>query len=68
MWSAFRSSGTSRVTELSPARLAYRRAANRHDRGRRAPGSGRNALARLPSGERIRLMEIEHDVPDIPDR
>jgi len=36
--------------------------------GRRAPGSTRNALTRLPSGRRIRLMEIEHDVPDIPDR
>ena len=23
---------------------------------------------RLPSGERIRLLVIEHDVPDIPDR
>jgi hypothetical protein len=34
----------------------------------RAPGSTRNALARLPSGRRIRLAEIEHDVPDIPDR
>jgi hypothetical protein len=32
------------------------------------PGSGRNTLARLPSGERIRLLVIEHDVPDIPDR
>jgi hypothetical protein len=37
-------------------------------RGRRAPGSTRNALARLPSGRRIRLVETEHDVPDIPDR
>ena len=35
----------------------------------RAPGSTRKALiARLPSGRRIRLAEIEHDVPDIPDR
>ena len=34
----------------------------------RVPGSTRNALARLPSGQRIRLVEIEHDVPDIPNR
>jgi len=27
-----------------------------------------NPLARLPSGERIRLLVIEHDIPDIPDR
>ena len=40
----------------------------RPDRGRRAPGSGGAALAQLPSGEPIRLMVIEHDVPDIPDR
>jgi hypothetical protein len=36
--------------------------------GRRGPGSGRNALARLPSGERIRQLVLEHDVSDIPDR
>jgi hypothetical protein len=47
---------------------AWRRAGNRHYRGRRAPGSGRAALARLPSGERIRLTVIEYDVPDVPDR
>ena len=28
----------------------------------------RSVLARQPSGERIRLIAIEHDVPDIPDR
>ena len=31
-------------------------------------GQGRNALSWLPSGERTRLMVIEHDVPDVPDR
>ena len=31
-------------------------------------GSGRTALARLPSGEPIRLTVIEHDVPNFPDR
>jgi hypothetical protein len=45
-----------------------RRAANRHDQGCRAPGSTRNAPTRLPSARRIGLAEIEHDVPDIPDR
>ena len=58
-----------RVADVLPALGAGQRpAANRHDRGRRAPDSGRNARARLPSGRRIRLAEIEHDVPDIPDR
>jgi hypothetical protein len=51
-----------------PQAPAGARAANRHDRGRRAPGSGPNVLARLRSGGRIRLMVIERDVPDIPDR
>ena len=37
----------------------------RDARAGRRPG---NALARLPSRRRIRLMVIEHDVPDIPDR
>ena len=30
--------------------------------------AGTGTVARLPSGERIRLTVIEHDVPDIPDR
>jgi hypothetical protein len=35
-----------------------------------APSAGpaRNALARLPAAGRIRLMVIEYDVPDVPDR
>ena len=31
-------------------------------------GQRPKCLARLPSGEWIRLVEIEHDVPDVPDR
>ena len=38
-----------------------------HDRGRPAPGGGRNVLARL-SGERSTPTVIEHDVPHVPDR
>ena len=60
--------GPCRGRSRPPARAARRRAANRHYRSRRAPGSSRNALARLRSREQIRLTEIEHDVPDIADR
>ncbi len=45
-----------------------RPAPGREPAGPGPPGSGRTALARLSSGERIRLLVIEHDVPDIPDR
>jgi hypothetical protein len=61
--------GPRRGRSRPPPVAGRRRAANRRYQGCcRAPCCTRNALARLPSGRRIRLAEIEHDVPDIPDR